>query len=361
MGTFVSWSPDGKKMMFYRSSFQPMSEIRVVSVYGGPTVELGSQVTINGRPCWSPDNQMILATGSNAAGKPVFWILRLNNEDPKEIDGISPTSDLFTSVSPDHKNLLTTVYNRAGKSFDLGVAPVSWKEASVSGPVKVIFRDFERPIKNGSWSPDGSKIALSSRGDIWICKTEGGNPLRFTNTPETENFPDWSPDGTMMAIHFRSDTGSGLNIRDASDGHLIRSITDYEVYTWSPDSKEIAFATTEKLSRISLQTGAIRTIFEWKTMNFNAFYDLSWSPDGKYLASIAYKDSDGIGNHLYLIPADGSKITELATDDDGEKISPCWSPDSRWISFKSSGIKKVRLEGTLWEADTEEFLGKAIR
>lgn len=362
VGTFVSWSPDGEKMFFYQPSYEPRSMIKVVSVYGGPAVELGSQVTIEGRPNWSPDNQMIVATGKNAAGRNVFWMLHLNNQDPKEIAGISSMVNLpFSSISPDHTKLLTSAYNTSGKSFDLSVAPVSWKEAAISAPLKVIFRDPQRQATNCSWSPDGSKIALSSQGDIWICKTEGGDPVQFTNTPETENFPDWSPDGSMIAMYVRSDSGSRLDIRNANDGRLIRSIEDYGCYSWSPDGKEIAIATSEKLSGISVQTGEVRTIRDIKALNIIAFYNLSWSPDGKNIVIFAYKDVDGFGNHIYLFPSDGSKITELATDDEGQKISPCWSPDSRWISYTSTGIRKVRLEGTLWEADTEEFLGKMLK
>ena len=93
-------------------------------------------------------------------------------------------------------------------------------------------------------------------------------------------------------------------------------------------------------------------------MEFIALYNVAWSPDGNSLACIAYKDGDGNGNHLYHIKSDGSSIIELALDDEGEKISPCWSPDSKWISYSSSGIRKVRLEGILWEVNTDEFLEK---
>lgn len=362
VGTFVFWSPDGKKMLFYKPSFKSRRIIKVVSVYGGPTVELGSRVDIKGRPYWSPDNQAIVTTGLNKKGKPVFWVLSIDNDDPTEIEGIPSMHNLsFSSVSPDYKNLLSTAYNDVSKSFELGVRPFSWREAAVTGPLKVILHDTKRRITNCSWSPDGFKIALSYQGDIWICNMEGVDPVRFTATPDMESFPNWSPDGTMIAIHVRTNSSSSLKIFNSSDGQLIRIIDNYDVYAWSPDSKEIAIGFTDRLSAVSIQTGESRSILDWKALDFNALYDLSWSPDGKNIACIAYKDGDGIGNHIYRIRADGSGITELATDDDGEKVASCWSPNSKWISYSSSGIRKVRLEGTLWETDAVEFLKKMAR
>jgi Tol biopolymer transport system component len=47
-----------------------------------------------------------------------------------------------------------------------------------------------------SWSPDGSRIAFTSRRSgtlqIWTMGATGGSPLRLTHTAGTELYPQWS-------------------------------------------------------------------------------------------------------------------------------------------------------------------------
>lgn len=54
----------------------------------------------------------------------------------------------------------------------------------------------------------------------------------------------------------------------------------------------------------------------------------SWSPDGTRIAYIACRNDC----HIYLVNADGSGLTQLATDPVA-KWSPAWSPDGEQIAF----------------------------
>ncbi|UCE40568.1 MAG: PD40 domain-containing protein, partial [Candidatus Aminicenantes bacterium] len=61
---FFSWSPDGKKMLFYHSSYEYSCVLRVVSTSGGPSFELGRELKL--WPYvhhWSPDSKMIITKG----------------------------------------------------------------------------------------------------------------------------------------------------------------------------------------------------------------------------------------------------------------------------------------------------------
>ena len=60
-----------------------------------------------------------------------------------------------------------------------------------------------------SWSPDGSKIAFTSRRngncgplceEIYVMDADGSNPTRLTNNGERDTSPSWSPDGTRIAF-----------------------------------------------------------------------------------------------------------------------------------------------------------------
>jgi len=49
-------------------------------------------------------------------------------------------------------------------------------------------------------SPDGSQIAFSWQGDLWIVPSSGGRATRLTAHPAADGIPVWSRDGTSIAF-----------------------------------------------------------------------------------------------------------------------------------------------------------------
>ena len=59
--------------------------------------------------------------------------------------------------------------------------------------------------------------------------------------------------------------------------------------------------------------------------------DPSWSPDGRRIAFVSYRDGN---REIYVMNADGSGQTRL-TDNPAWDISPSWSSDGTRIAFYS--------------------------
>ena len=400
VGGFFSWSPDGKKMLSYSSSYDWGSPLNVVSVSGGPSFELGSQLplsTLWAYTCgWSPDSKMIVAHGTTEDRNSVLWIIPLAGGDPfpLELDVSVPGKpdvgplDFWGKVgpvSPDRKKLAFIV-ERSDENKDLWVVPVSLKDGRTTGPAVMVFaaRDGKSPGR-ATWSPDSKRLAVLYKGDIWIASAEGGTPVQITKTPENENSPVWSPDGEMIAYKLRIGIWGGkehqiLHVISVSGGEATE-ILDTSIgrkrYAWSPDSKEIAVVSEGVISAIPIAGGKARQILDLKHQGFvtgNA-WGLSWHPDGKYLAFISANISwgglgyshqldrgdDAVYEGIFMVPAKGGKFTELVADDPGEKYTLYWSPDGKWLSYNSDRFVKTRPEGTMWEADFEEILKKALR
>lgn len=359
VGDLISWTPKDNKLFYYKPSFDARGANKVLSAFGGPSVELGKQITDpSWLHHWAPDSKSFLTLGDNTEGSNrVFWIVPLDGEAPRELD----TKDIeyLQYLSPDASKLL--YYKTEGAIRDLLVAPVSLKTNGLSGPSTIIFKNVGNIQRFPQWSSDGSKIVFSTDGDIWICHADGAKPQQLTRTPERENYPELSPDGNLIKYYLNG-PALKLQIIQSSDGRVIRVIDGIKFMesAWSPDGKEVAVAFENGLlSGISVATGKSRNIGNWKDSLISRIEDLSWSPDGKTIAFIGDDNANDYENHIYLLNAKAGKITRLDYDDDGYKNLLRWSPDSKWLSFYSDDeSKKNRLEGTLWEADLTDFMNK---
>jgi len=60
---------------------------------------------------------------------------------------------------------------------------------------------IEAPLpRHPAPSPDGSQIAFSWQGDLWLVPAQGGQAARLTAHPAVERFPIWSRDGNLIAF-----------------------------------------------------------------------------------------------------------------------------------------------------------------
>lgn len=376
-GHFISWSPDGKKMIFYRSSYNWRTTLKIVSSSGGPSFELGRRSKLQPyRQYWSADSKMIVTEGEGG-----FWICPLAGDEPFPLE-IDISVDGKTEpclLSPDGRNLLFAV-ERSDKRMDLYVAPVSLKEGRTMRSPVMVFSGWNKEgdsARDLSWSPDGTKISVSHEGDIWMVSPEGGEPVQVTMRKHPEDYkapgwprggsPRWSPDGTMIGYKvYRSEKEQIFRVIPASgsEDKIILDIPSRGRYEWSADSKDLLSSSEEGISAISIVDGQSRQFLDLRELSVDTWC-FSWSPDRKRLAFIGYKGAEDYDHQdryqIFTVPAQGGKFTELAVDDPGEKYWLWWSPDGKWISYQSDGFIKTRPEGTMWEAGFDEILAKVSK
>jgi len=294
-----------------------------------------------------------------------LWIIPLSGDGPVllEMDVSVDGRPFLFYMSPNFKKLAFSVKSDDGTE-DLFVVPISLKDARTTGPAVKVFDGWYKGRGFGydaaaSWSPDGNKLAVIHGGDVWIASSNGDKPVQITKTPEKKSWPGWSPDGNILCYGFKSESGRILQLIPASGGKATKVLGAGRNPTWSPDSKEIVAESDGKILAIPIDSGKARKILDLKEQGLvGGARGLCWLPDGKHLTFISEKKGRNEPTRLFVVPAKGGKVMELASDDDGWKDWIYPSPDGKWISYNSEGNFKTRPQGTIWEVFMKELLSK---
>lgn len=357
IGRFCSFTPEGDKLLFYRSSYDDKWGMGVISSLGGPSFSPALDNEVYSSQ-WSADSKNILVQSVNIKGDITYKVIPFAGGNPVEVkidvkvDGkVHPFA-----FSPD-LTLMAFSVKRENDKEDMYIVPFSIKKNKTIGPSRMIFEDWSGGAYNvnASWSPDGSTLALVHKGDIWIVPLNGEDPTQITDTPEKKRWVEWSPNGKMISYIIQPEIKGTLYVMTAKGENTTIVSKDCELSKWTLDSKSLAVVSAHKLSIIGLDGKKIGNLEMSKEIELDQFGVPCFNPNGKSFAIIALKDEKAI---IYNYSFDTKEYTRLG--DDVFKFGLQWSPDGKWISYLTYQQEKVRPEGTLWEADFAEIKEKLL-
>jgi dipeptidyl aminopeptidase/acylaminoacyl peptidase len=195
------------------------------------------------------------------------------------------------------------------------------------------------------WSPDGRRIAFVTGGQIWTMDAEGGARKQVTSISTGAADPVWSPDGRLIA--FASDiypdcADDECNKRRAGEveaskvrakvatGLLYRHWT-----TWKDGKRSHVFV-------VPSEGGAARDLtpgdFNAPPFSLGGPAQYAFSPDSKELAFVRNTDkveATSTNRDLWVVAVAGGEARRLTGDNKGADSSPVYSPDGRFIVYRS--------------------------
>ncbi|MCJ7564736.1 MAG: serine/threonine-protein kinase [Candidatus Aminicenantes bacterium] len=200
-----------------------------------------------------------------------------------------------------------------------------------------------------SWSPDGRTFAYHSDQDgdwdIWVAQLGNVEAVnRTADSPGDDRFPRWSPDGKWI-VFFSDREGGGYFIMPAVGGmaRKIASCPKADLYNicpaeWSPDSTRVAYVLGQRMKPwveiLTLADRVPRKLSLPERPLSNVVVDMSWSPDGQWIAYVRSLSGIAATSELWVISVSNDESFALTDGSKGD-WSPSWSADSRSLFFVS--------------------------
>lgn len=342
-GGFCSYSPDGKKLAYNRV----MREFRTWKYYKGgmaddiwiydPAAKSVENITNNDAqdimPMWIGDDIYFISDRDRTMNIFVY------NTTSKQTSKVTNFTEYDVKFPSHHGNII--VFENGGYIYKLDVTNKQPVKINISLASDNIYARSE--IKNGekyfnaaSLSPDGERIVVTARGEVFNLPVDKGVTKNITRSPGAhDRGAEWSPDGKYIAYMSDATGETELYMQDATGSDPIQLTKNNDTYIrsflWSPDSKSIVY--TDRKNRVNLLDITSKQKTTLLQDPVGEPRGVVFSPDSKWLTYSRMESNDFNVVYVFNIAA---KKEYAITDKWYESYSPAFSKDGKYLIFTSA-------------------------
>ncbi len=348
-------APDGKSLAFsargiawnqwWRNGHSHLdeSEIWLLRFDGSPRYE--RLVAKNGKnlwPMWGGDGKQMYFVSDRSGAEN---LLALDKGAPKPLTQFKDGRLLFPSIARDGK---TIVFERNFGiwRFDIGSGKAAPIEIALRGAVAepTEVRGNVATFNSFELSPDGKKLALISRGEVFVAASKEGEALRVTRTPAVESSLVWAPDSKRIAYLSDRNGNSQVFLYDFTSNtekQLTSAALNDASPKFSPDGKTLAYVRNRKEVRsLTLDSGQEKLLATATIAG-----GIEWSPDGAWVACVLAGEKSF--RNVHVVPAAGGEPKPLSFLSNVFTAGPRWAADGSALFFntgqRTEGIRAAQV------------------
>ncbi len=357
-GAWCSFSPDGRQMIYNRV----FREFRTWKRYrGGQADDLWFHDFTTGlsRPLtWDPAQdifpmwrgaQVYFVSEREESHQANLWVQDVAGGEARQVTRFNDFAVKFPTLGD-----TGIVFENGGwihrldfTSGEVSRVPIEIREDSAIG--RGSLRDVSRETAGYDVSPEGNRMVVAARGDLFTLPARNGPTRPLTRTPGVhERDPAWSPDGRWIAYVSDASGEDEVWIRPQDGSGEARQLTrDADTYkygvAWSPDSSKLAWSDKKnRLQYVEVTNAAVTLVAQSDAWEIRQF---TWSPDSRWIALVLPEPRRFARIQLYSLDS-----TELIPATDGwfDVGSPEFSSDGKYLFFTSERSFNPTYGGTEW-------------
>ncbi|MGB4960610.1 MAG: PDZ domain-containing protein, partial [Saprospiraceae bacterium] len=351
-GELASFSPDGKKLAyitkitenypFKRIRSGNNSDILVYDMVSKKVDNITQRLAIDGKPAWVGKTIYFLSD-ENEDMRLNIWAYETDTKTMKQITNYKDFDISFLSAG--NKDL---VFEMGGNLYlmNLSNRSVSKVEVKVVGDITNEMpqqKNVSKSISGMAVSPDGKRVILASRGELFNIPSKEGVTINMTQSSGAfDHSPSWSPDGKTIA--YWSDLSGEYEIwlQNTQGESKPRQLSKrnigygYRLF-WSPDNTKMAFIDQKNtIAIIDVNTGQTQAVTKssWDVShNGRNGFIINWSGDSKWITFAL--TTDNAQSVVFLYDLDDKKLVQ-ATSGFYSDDSPTFSHDGKYLFFQTN-------------------------
>lgn len=342
-GGFCSFSADGKKLAYNRV----FREFRTWKYYQGGMADdvwihdFNTRTTTNITdnkaqdifPMWIGHEIFFISDRDRTMN---LFVYNTDNKQTEKVTNFTEYDIKFPTVSG-----TDIVFENGGYIYHFNAKTRKTEKINIElsgdfNDARSEWKDASKHITAADLSPNGERVIVTARGDVYNVPAKEGVTRRLTASSGVhERDAQWSPDGQWIAYLSDRTGETELYLQKPDGNDTLQLTTNNDCYistfSFSPDSKKLVYIDRKgRIRYVDINTKQITDVAQ-ETRGFQSLP--AWSPDSKWLAYSLQASNRVEVLHLYNLD---NKTQTAITDKWYDSYCPRFSSDGKYLYFISS-------------------------